>query len=284
MRNVLSTTAPDSSAFSFVRTNAPPFPGFTCWNSTIRQTSPSSSMCIPFRNWFVETVSAMAAVTLLRGAPSRTASAARGRPASRGRGPRSARRPRRGGRSRLDGDDVPWLRTSVDSGGGRGPPWIWSPTPWPSPGDQKRRRGRPSSIGARAAASASRPWTPGPTAARLCMSCASRQRAWISDSRGLRRRRGTSSCSPSSTRRGHTRRRPSPGRPPRSAGRPGPRAATSRSRPWATTVGNETPSAPPSRKLRSTHHASSRSVRPVKRSCARAAKICSRARRLGACS
>src|ERR671937_562566 len=60
-RNVRSTTAPESSCFSFVRTNAPPFPGFTCWNSTIRHTEPSSSMCMPFLNWFVETVSATAA-------------------------------------------------------------------------------------------------------------------------------------------------------------------------------------------------------------------------------
>ena len=36
--------------------------------------------------------------------------------------------------------------------------------------------------------------------------------------------------------------------------------------PAATTVGNETPSAPASRKLRSTHHARSRSLRPLKRS------------------
>src|ERR671937_1938446 len=61
---VLSTTAPESRLFSFVRTNAPPFPGFTCWNSTIRQTSPSSSMCMPFLNWFVLTVSATGARTL----------------------------------------------------------------------------------------------------------------------------------------------------------------------------------------------------------------------------
>src|SRR5262249_23650600 len=31
----------------------------TCWNSTTRQTSPSISMCMPFLNWFVLTVSAM---------------------------------------------------------------------------------------------------------------------------------------------------------------------------------------------------------------------------------
>src|SRR5207253_1559443 len=58
-RNVLSTTEPLSTFFTFVRTNAPPLPGFTCWNSTMRQTPPSSSMCMPFLNWFVETVSAI---------------------------------------------------------------------------------------------------------------------------------------------------------------------------------------------------------------------------------
>src|SRR6188508_1162372 len=58
-RKVRSTTAPDSSAFSLVRTNAPPLPGLTCWNSTMRQTPPSSSMCMPFLNWLVLTVSAM---------------------------------------------------------------------------------------------------------------------------------------------------------------------------------------------------------------------------------
>src|SRR5918911_4019117 len=60
-RNVRSTTAPESRFFTFVRTNAPPLPGFTCWNSTMRQTPPSSSMCMPLRNWFVLTTSATAA-------------------------------------------------------------------------------------------------------------------------------------------------------------------------------------------------------------------------------
>ena len=32
--NVLSTTLPDNTFFNFVRTKAPPLPGFTCWNST----------------------------------------------------------------------------------------------------------------------------------------------------------------------------------------------------------------------------------------------------------
>src|SRR4051812_11694185 len=57
-RNVLSTTLPVSRALSFVRTNAPPLPGLTCWNSTIRQTVPSIPMCIPLRNWLVLIVSA----------------------------------------------------------------------------------------------------------------------------------------------------------------------------------------------------------------------------------
>ena len=63
-RNVLSTTAPESIAFSFVRTNAPPLPGFTCWNSTMRQTVPSMSMCMPFLNWLVETISAIRSLSL----------------------------------------------------------------------------------------------------------------------------------------------------------------------------------------------------------------------------
>src|SRR5262245_21294046 len=58
-RNVRSMTAPDSKAFRRVRTKAPPLPGFTCWNSTIRKTVPATSMCMPFLNWLVETISAI---------------------------------------------------------------------------------------------------------------------------------------------------------------------------------------------------------------------------------
>ena len=57
----MSTTEPESMLFIFVRTNAPPLPGFTCWNSTMRQTDPSISTCIPFLNSFVLTTSATAA-------------------------------------------------------------------------------------------------------------------------------------------------------------------------------------------------------------------------------
>src|SRR5829696_7120431 len=52
-RNVLSITAPSSARLSLVRTNAPPLPGFTCWNSTILKTVPSTSMWAPFLNWLV---------------------------------------------------------------------------------------------------------------------------------------------------------------------------------------------------------------------------------------
>src|SRR3954469_6134243 len=47
-------TAPSDARRSFVRTNAPPLPGLTCWNSTTLKTVPSTSMWLPFLNWFVE--------------------------------------------------------------------------------------------------------------------------------------------------------------------------------------------------------------------------------------
>src|SRR5215213_2994034 len=52
-RNVRSITAPSAARRSFVRTNAPPLPGLTCWNSRILKTVPSTSMWLPFLNWFV---------------------------------------------------------------------------------------------------------------------------------------------------------------------------------------------------------------------------------------
>src|SRR5215204_6252688 len=53
-RNVRSITAPSAVRRSLVRTNAPPLPGLTCWNSRILKTVPSISMWFPFLNWFVE--------------------------------------------------------------------------------------------------------------------------------------------------------------------------------------------------------------------------------------
>src|SRR3954471_20769190 len=66
-RNVLSTTPPLSSALSLVRTKAPPLPGFTCWNSTMREILPSTCTCMPFLNSLVETVSAMSFAFALAG-------------------------------------------------------------------------------------------------------------------------------------------------------------------------------------------------------------------------
>src|SRR4051794_16229791 len=53
-RKVLSITLPSAVRRSLVRTNAPPLPGFTCWNSRILKTVPSTSMWVPFLNWLVE--------------------------------------------------------------------------------------------------------------------------------------------------------------------------------------------------------------------------------------
>src|SRR5215510_8377922 len=52
--NVLSTTLPDSTCLSFVRTNAGPFPGLTCWNSTTDQSCPSRFSTRPFFRSLVE--------------------------------------------------------------------------------------------------------------------------------------------------------------------------------------------------------------------------------------
>ena len=45
---VFSTTAPEMTFLSFVRTKAAPLPGFTCWNSITCITFPSISNVIPF--------------------------------------------------------------------------------------------------------------------------------------------------------------------------------------------------------------------------------------------
>src|SRR5215831_20185214 len=55
-RNVRSITAPSEARRSFVRTNAPPLPGLTCWNSRILKIVPSTSMWLPALNWLVETM------------------------------------------------------------------------------------------------------------------------------------------------------------------------------------------------------------------------------------
>src|ERR1700722_14090608 len=59
---VLSTTLPDITFFSLVRTKAPPLPGLTCWNSTTLQSAPSMFSVMPFLRSFVVATS----VCLLR--------------------------------------------------------------------------------------------------------------------------------------------------------------------------------------------------------------------------
>src|SRR5450756_826618 len=55
--NVRSTTLPESTFLSLVRTKAPPLPGLTCWNSTTVQSWPSKFSTSPFfRSLVVATV------------------------------------------------------------------------------------------------------------------------------------------------------------------------------------------------------------------------------------
>src|ERR1700730_2694363 len=54
-RNVRSSTEPLDTLRSFVRTNAPPFPGFTCWNSmTVTRPSDGRFSAMPFFRSLVE--------------------------------------------------------------------------------------------------------------------------------------------------------------------------------------------------------------------------------------
>src|ERR1700727_1325852 len=54
-RYVRSITAPLRTFLSFVRTNAPPLPGFTCWNSTTLNRPSGRSRLMPFFRSLVET-------------------------------------------------------------------------------------------------------------------------------------------------------------------------------------------------------------------------------------
>src|SRR4051794_257234 len=55
--NVRSTTFPDRTFFSLVRTNAPPLPGLTCWNSMTVHSWPSIFSTVPFfRSLVVATI------------------------------------------------------------------------------------------------------------------------------------------------------------------------------------------------------------------------------------
>src|SRR6266545_676764 len=65
--NVRSTTLPDSTFFSVVRTNAPPLPGLTCWNSTTVHNWPSRLSTSPFlRSFVVATAELVSSLDFLR--------------------------------------------------------------------------------------------------------------------------------------------------------------------------------------------------------------------------
>src|SRR6266498_2803997 len=149
--NVRSTTAPVLTFRSFVRTNAPPLPGFTCWNSITWNRVPSSSSVIPFFRSLVETLTSLlgwwagmrsARPSLGPGGTSHHAGM-RSLP-DRGSGRRpstvtstmsSIRTPPTPGRY-TPGSTV----TTAPAGSAsslprrrRGPSWISRPTPWPRP-------------------------------------------------------------------------------------------------------------------------------------------------------
>src|SRR4029078_8593607 len=58
-RNVLSSTAPVRKFLSLVRTNAPPLPGFTCWNSTTVMRPSGRFRAMPFFRSLVETLTVL---------------------------------------------------------------------------------------------------------------------------------------------------------------------------------------------------------------------------------
>src|SRR6478735_4383102 len=55
--NVRSTTLPDSTCLSLVRTTVLPLPGLWCWNQTTDHSWPSRSSTIPFFRSFVDATS-----------------------------------------------------------------------------------------------------------------------------------------------------------------------------------------------------------------------------------
>src|SRR4029453_12129441 len=57
-RKVRSSTAPVRKFLSLVRTNAPPLPGFTCWNSTTVMSPSGRFRAMPFFRSLVETLTA----------------------------------------------------------------------------------------------------------------------------------------------------------------------------------------------------------------------------------
>src|SRR5215210_7675748 len=129
-RKVRSITAPSCTRLSFVRTNAPPFPGFTCWNSTILKTVPSTSTWVPFLNWLVEITGGR-----LEGGPQGGPREGRSGVYAHPRAQPVDSRPRRRSRrpaARLDGPEDPCLHRLRDRGrAGRDRAARWAPAGLP---------------------------------------------------------------------------------------------------------------------------------------------------------
>src|ERR1700689_736491 len=70
--NVRAITLPSEVRRSFVRTNAPPLPGLTCWNSRILKIVPSTSMWLPFLNWLVLIMGVSGRYTVVDAPPQRS--------------------------------------------------------------------------------------------------------------------------------------------------------------------------------------------------------------------
>src|SRR3954468_22805425 len=136
--NVLSTTLPESTALSLVRTNAGPLPGFTCWNSTTDQSWPSMFSTMPFfRSFVVATASLFLAARrcplpqVYRAVPDRPIGRSRSRVAQ------ARWRPVEGARRRTHRASTTW-----------GAPSEKQPTPDASRRAGRRRRGGPARPGA----------------------------------------------------------------------------------------------------------------------------------------
>src|SRR4051812_37860626 len=97
--NVRSTTLPESTFLSLVRTKAPPLPGLTCWNSTTDHSCPSMFSTRPFlRSFVVATICLVLGVVV--GVPGHAAAGKRWGPVDHRTGPRA------GGRHRQGPDDT----------------------------------------------------------------------------------------------------------------------------------------------------------------------------------
>src|SRR5215475_8090923 len=176
--NVLSTTLPDSTFFSVVRTNAPPLPGLTCWNPTTDHSWPSRLSTIPFFRSFVVATGCVPSVQVsgnpypLRDGPYRTRRSlvvvvSSSGPPGRTTSVSSIRTPPRPSRY-TPGSTVTAIRSAsvpAPYGPTAGASWISSPTPWPSPWPNCSPRPA-ASITARAARSTATTSAPAVNASR----------------------------------------------------------------------------------------------------------------------